>query len=88
MANDTRCTDPGFCNTNLNMIHCTIDLDDLVNKDPKPRLEDDEFIECFVVPLTDLYAECERLAKEGYTIDARVATIAEGIELAKRFKIT
>ena len=80
--------DPGFCNTNLNMIHCTIDLDDPVNTDPKPRLEDDEFIECFVVPLTDLYAECERLAKQGYAIDARVATIAEGIELAKRFKIT
>ena len=70
------------------MIHCTIDLSDPANADPHPRLEDDEFIECFIVPLTDLYAECERLAKEGYAIDARVATLAEGIELAKRFKIT
>lgn len=80
--------DPGIMNTNTWMIHCTIDLDNPVNKNPQPRLEDDEFIECFTVPLTDLYAGCQRLEKEGYAIDARVASIAEGIELAKRFKLT
>ncbi|KIW02409.1 uncharacterized protein PV09_06228 [Verruconis gallopava] len=79
--------DPGFCNTNLHMVHCTIDPKDPANQNPQPRLEDDEFIECFTVPLTNLYAECERLASEGYAIDARVATIAEGIELAKRFNV-
>jgi ADP-ribose pyrophosphatase len=63
-------------------------MNDPVNQNPQPRLEDDEFIECFTVPLTDLYAECEKLGKEGYAIDARVCTIAEGIELAKRFKLT
>jgi ADP-ribose pyrophosphatase len=81
-------TDPGFCNTNLHMIHCTIDLDNPANANPQPRLEDDEFIECFIVPLTNLYSECEKLEREGYAIDARVATLAEGIEIAKRFKIT
>jgi len=70
------------------MIHCTIDLSDPVNQNPQPRLEDDEFIECFIVPLTDLYKECQKLEKEGYAIDARVGTIAEGIEFAKRFKLT
>jgi ADP-ribose pyrophosphatase len=70
------------------MIHCTIDMDDPVNQDPKSSLEDDEFIECFTVPLGNLYAECEKLANQGYAIDARVATLAEGIEFAKRFKLT
>jgi ADP-ribose pyrophosphatase len=70
------------------MIHVTIDLSLPENQSPVPQLEDSEFIECFTVPLTDLYAECEKLEKEGYGIDARVGTIAEGVEFAKKFKLT
>jgi ADP-ribose pyrophosphatase len=80
--------DPGFCNTNLRMIRVTIDLSLPQNQNPEPELEDNEFIECFTVPLTDLHAECERLEKEGFAIDARVGTIAEGIEIAKRWRLT
>ena len=80
--------DPGFCNTNLQMVHVTIDLSAPENQNPKPELEDSEFIECFTVPLTDLYAECERLENEGFAIDARVGTIAEGIEIAKKWRLT
>jgi ADP-ribose pyrophosphatase len=69
------------------MIHCTVDLSLPANQNPKPQLEDGEFIECFTVPLTDLYRECERLEKEGYAIDARVSTMAEGIEVAKRWRL-
>ena len=57
------------------------------NQDPKPQLEDNEFIECFTVPLTSLFDEMKKLEDEGYAIDARVGTIAEGIELAKRLKL-
>jgi ADP-ribose pyrophosphatase len=57
------------------------------NKDPKPELEENEFIECFSVPLRSLYEECRRLEAEGYAIDARVGTLAEGIELAKRWSL-
>ncbi|KAK8074954.1 MutT/nudix family protein [Apiospora hydei] len=79
--------DPGFCNTNLRMVHVTIDMSLPENQDPKPQLEDDEFIEVFTAPLKDLWAECKRLEAEGYAIDARVGTLAEGIEIAKQFKL-
>lgn len=80
--------DPGFCNTNLNMVHVTVDMSDSRNQNPKPELEENEFIECFSVPLTKLYAECRRFEEEGYAIDARVGTLAEGIEVAKKWKLT
>ena len=80
-------TDPGFCNTNLNMVHVSVDMEDPRNKDLKPELEENEFIEVFSIPLKGLYAECQKLEKEGYAIDARVGTLAEGIEIATRWKL-
>ncbi|KAI4235705.1 MAG: hypothetical protein L6R40_006394 [Gallowayella cf. fulva] len=79
--------DPGFCNTNLNMVHVTVDMSLPENQNLKPELEDNEFIEVFSLPLKNLYAECKRLEDEGYAIDARVGTLAEGIELARRWKL-
>ncbi len=79
--------DPGFCNTNLNMVHVTVDMNLPQNQELKPELEDNEFIEVFSLPLKDLYAECKKLETEGYAIDARVGTLAEGIELARRWKL-
>ncbi|PVH86252.1 ADP-ribose pyrophosphatase [Cadophora sp. DSE1049] len=79
--------DPGFCNTNLRMVHVTVDMSKPENKNPQPELEGGEFIECFTVPLKQLYAECKKLEKEGYAIDARVATLAEGIEIGRRWKL-
>jgi len=78
--------DPGFCNTNLNMVHVKVDMSLPANQDLKPELEENEFIEVFSVPLRGLYAECKKLEKEGYAIDARVGTLAEGIEIARRWK--
>jgi ADP-ribose pyrophosphatase len=78
-------TDPGFCNTNLKMIHVTVDMSLPENQNPKPQLEDSEFIEVFTLPLRELYAGCKSLEKEGFAIDARVATLAEGIELARQW---
>lgn len=69
------------------MVHVTVDLDDPRNQDLRPELEENEFIEVFTVPLKDLYAECQRLEKEGYAIDARVGTLAEGMEIATRWKL-
>lgn len=80
-------TDPGMCNTNLNMVHVRVDLSLPENQDPKPELEDNEFIECFTLPLSTLFSELKRLEAEGYAIDARVGTLAEGIELAKKLKL-
>ena len=80
-------TDPGFCNTNLNMVHVNVDLSLAENQDLKPELEENEFIEVFSTPLKDLYTECKKLEEQGYAIDARVGTLAEGIEIARRWKL-
>ncbi|KAJ0426999.1 ADP-ribose pyrophosphatase [Aspergillus carlsbadensis] len=79
--------DPGFCNTNLNMVHVRVDMSLPENQNPKPQLEDNEFIECFTVPLASLFDEMKKLEADGYAIDARIGTIAEGIELAKKWKL-
>ncbi|KAI1496622.1 NUDIX hydrolase domain-like protein [Biscogniauxia marginata] len=79
--------DPGFCNTNLRMVHVTVDMSLPENQNLKPELEEDEFIEVFLVSLANLYDECKRLEAEGYAIDARVGTFAEGIEVAKQWKL-
>ncbi|KAF2845523.1 hypothetical protein T440DRAFT_543907 [Plenodomus tracheiphilus IPT5] len=80
--------DPGFCNTNLRMIHVTVDLSRPENKTPQAELEENEFIETFSVPLKDLWGECIKFEQQGYAIDARVGTLAEGIEFAKRWKLS
>ena len=79
--------DPGFCTTNLKMVHVTIDMSRPENKQPKPQLEESEFIEVFTLPLKGLWEACKKLEKEGYAIDARVGTMAEGIEVARRWKL-
>lgn len=76
--------DPGFCNTNLRIVHVAIDMALPENRDPRPALEDNEFIDVFSVPLKSLWDEYKRLEAEDYAIDARVGTLAEGILLAQR----
>ncbi|ROT41009.1 ADP-ribose pyrophosphatase [Sodiomyces alkalinus F11] len=79
--------DPGFCNTNLRMIHVSIDPSLPENQNPQPQLEENEFIEVFTAPLATLWDECKKLEAEGYAIDARVGTLAEGVEFAKTLKL-
>ncbi|KAL1860125.1 ADP-ribose diphosphatase [Paecilomyces lecythidis] len=76
--------DPGFCNTNENLVHVRVDMSLPENQNPEPQLEDNEFIECFTVPLNNLLEEIKKLDEQGYAIDARVGLLAEGIELSKR----
>ncbi|KAI9804442.1 MAG: hypothetical protein M1825_001341 [Sarcosagium campestre] len=79
--------DPGFTNTNLNIVHIKIDMSKPENLNPKPELEESEFIESFTIPLRDLYSACRQFEKEGYAIDARVGTLAEGLEIARRWAL-
>lgn len=69
------------------MVHVEVDMSLPENQNPKPQLEENEFIEVFRIPLASLFEECRKLEAQGYAIDARVGTVAEGIELAKRFKL-
>ncbi|KAJ5759890.1 ADP-ribose pyrophosphatase [Penicillium odoratum] len=79
--------DPGFCNTNLNMVHVSVDMSLPENQNLKPELEENEFIECFSIPLASLYEETKKLEQQGYAIDARIGTLAEGMELMKKWKL-
>ncbi|CAI7614471.1 unnamed protein product [Penicillium bialowiezense] len=79
--------DPGFCNTNFNMVYLQVDMSLPENQNPKPDLEDNEFITCFTVPVSHLHAELQKLESEGYAIDARVGSIAAGIEIARKLRL-
>lgn len=78
--------DPGFCNTNFNLVHVKIDMNLPENQHPIPDLEEDEFIDSFTLPLSSLYDGLRKLEAEGYAIDARVGSIAQGIEMAKNLE--
>ena len=69
------------------MVHVNVDMSLPENQNLKPELEENEFIEVFSTPLKTLYAECKRLEREGFAIDARVGTLAEGIEIARRWEL-
>ncbi|KJR86144.1 ADP-ribose pyrophosphatase [Sporothrix schenckii 1099-18] len=80
--------DPGFGNNNLQIVYVDVDGADAHNRDGnrRPQLEEGELVQAvFPVPLTDLFVTCRRLANEGYAIDARVGTLAEGMEMARRY---
>jgi ADP-ribose pyrophosphatase len=80
--------DPGFCNTNTQMVTVHVDMADPRNQPDalRPELEENEFIESFSLPLETLWEDLRRLeAEEGVAVDARVGTLAMGIEVAKRF---
>lgn len=66
------------------MVTVDVDMSLPENQAPKPQLEENEFIEVFTVPVGELYEACKRLEGEGYAIDARVGTLAEGLEVARR----
>ena len=69
------------------MVHVSVDMSLPENQKPVPELEENEFIEVFNVRLVDLWDECKKLEAQGFAIDARVGTFAEGIEAAKKFNI-
>lgn len=71
----------------MKMVHVSIDMANPANQNPKPELEEGEFIEVFTLHLKDLWASCKELEKDGYAIDARVGSLAEGIEIAKQWKL-
>ncbi|OQV08226.1 NUDIX domain-containing protein [Cladophialophora immunda] len=80
--------DPGFCNTNTKMIFVEVDMRNPRNQEEnlKPELEESEYIECFTLPLDNLWNELAELEAKGFAIDARVGTLAQGMEIAKKWK--
>lgn len=79
--------DPGFCNTNMQFVTVDIDMEDIRNQNPEPKLEDEEFIETFTVSLDELHHKLVEYESLGYIIDARVQNIAEGIKIAQQYRL-
>ncbi|KAI1662895.1 putative ADP-ribose pyrophosphatase [Daldinia decipiens] len=74
---------PASSSSRTFLIHLKIDPQKEENQNPKPHLEDGEFIEAFWVPLDSLYAECRKLEAQGFAIDGKVGVFAEGLEMSK-----
>ncbi|PLN85318.1 nucleoside diphosphate-sugar hydrolase of the mutt family [Aspergillus taichungensis] len=76
---------PGLSNNCFNLAYVNVDLSLPENQHPVPEREEDEFIECFSLPLKSLFSEIKRLEAEGHAIETRVVALAEGIEMARRW---
>lgn len=79
--------DPGFTNTNLSLVTVEVDMTAEENLNPVCNLEENEFIECFKVPLKEFPDKMIALDKEGYKLDARVQNVAQGIKLAQHYRL-
>ncbi|GMM33305.1 ADP-ribose diphosphatase [Saccharomycopsis crataegensis] len=79
--------DAGFTNTNLISVMLEVDLSTKENQNPIPQLEENEFIETFLVNLAELPEELEKLSEKGYKVDSKVASIAAGLKLSRAFNL-
>lgn len=79
--------DPGFTNTNLSMVTVEVDMSLPENENPENQLEENEFIECFSVPLAEFPDKMLELDQLGYKLDARVQNVAQGIVLARQYDL-
>ncbi len=74
----------GLSNSNCRMVSVNIDATREENKAPKQALEDGEQIEVLLVPISQLMEQLVQYSKEkGYCIDAKVWTLAQGIQFNK-----
>jgi len=71
----------------MKIVFCDVDMCDERNKNPEPELEPGEIIETFKVPLDNLHDELAKLEKQGYALDARLASFALGIVAAKKYQL-
>jgi ADP-ribose pyrophosphatase len=71
----------------MKVVFCDVDMDDELNKNLKPELEEGEYIETFKLPLANLHDELTELEKQGYALDARLASFALGLVAAKKYGI-
>lgn len=78
---------PGFSNNNFNLVYVNVDTSLPENQNPAPQLEEDELIESFTLPVSSLFSEIKKLQDEGYAIETRVVAIAEGLEMARKWKV-
>jgi len=77
----TSATDPGLTNASCALVTVEIDGDDPQNANPKPHLDEGEFVSVDLIPLNTLYGTLQDLSEE-YAIDSRLLSIAVGMNTA------
>lgn len=83
-SGETLFSDPGLTNANMALVTMEVDMTDERNKNPKPQLEEGEFIEVFSVPFERMLESLREVcAKEGAVVDARLYHLAQGLALGK-----
>ncbi|UZJ57383.1 hypothetical protein CBS101457_006703 [Exobasidium rhododendri] len=76
--------DPGMSGANMKLCMVRIDLADDA-PDPVAKPEEGEFIEKHLVPLKTLMKSLTDFQSKGFAVDARLAHLAVGLELAAKF---
>ncbi|GAM26210.1 hypothetical protein SAMD00019534_093850, partial [Acytostelium subglobosum LB1] len=73
--------EPGMSSANTK--YCIVNVDGEKNKEPKQKLEEDEFIEVLILPLDNLMRSLEELrVKYNCLISSQVYSLALGLSLA------
>ncbi len=77
-------SDPGLTNANLQLVHAEIDLDDRINADPFPAMDDSD-IQTILFPMDTLKEELDKQMALGIHVDSRLYHFAAGLDFAKRY---
>jgi len=70
--------EPGLTSATCSLVYASIDGDDAANQSVVQTLEDDEAIECLLVPLDGILDKLHEAAAEGLAIDAKLWAFAFG----------
>jgi len=75
------CSEPGMCSQKEKTVFVNVDMESARN--PKPQLEDSEFIKTITVRIDDLPTVLQKCEEAGYIIDIRVGMFVLGYLTAK-----
>ncbi|TAQ86014.1 hypothetical protein B7494_g5673 [Chlorociboria aeruginascens] len=76
---------PGMSTGNMQLATIEVLLEEDY-KTPEQHLEDGEFIQLVIVPLSELYEKLVEFSKEGKKVDSRLWHTAAGFKLAKQLE--
>ncbi len=76
--------DPGLTNSNCVYVKVIVNLDDPINSNPQPSLQDSEFINVHLIPLQSSHCLSNQLLKFvndfNWKIDSRLSAFSLGME--------
>ena len=75
------CLSPGLTSESVSVVVVDVNLQDEVNRDPKPNTDEGEYVTKIVVPLSKLGEELDRRENEGDMIFAAVRSLAIGLQM-------